>query len=340
MPKISVIVPVYRVEPYLRRCVDSILNQSEQDFELILVDDGSPDSCPAICDDYAIRDSRIHVIHQENAGLSGARNAGIDWVMANSHSTWLAFIDSDDWIHRDYLQLLLAGAEKYGVSVSVCEHAPTKQFQQDLPLEHIEPVLMNSEDAYVDHYLSCSYAHCKLIRRDLMKDLRFPVGKLYEDTYTTYLLVLAESQVAVIPEKLYYYFTGSVSITRSLWNPRRMDELQGHRERLQYLQDHNFPRAYRMELRIMIRAVYDSAETVALSCLHSRQYASYLKPLRKELRQLMKEGKKLYPLKADTLLIYLMAWHTKYLWYPCKVIQVLWWRAKGKIRMNSGAGRK
>ena len=83
---ISVIVPVYKVEPYLRRCVDSILGQTYCDFELILVDDGSPDSCPSVCDDYAAQDSRVHVIHQENGGLSAARNAGIDWAFANSDS--------------------------------------------------------------------------------------------------------------------------------------------------------------------------------------------------------------------------------------------------------------
>ena len=89
MPTISVIVPVYKVEPYLNRCVDSILRQTYQDFELILVDDGSPDRCGEICDEYARQDGRVHVIHKENGGLSDARNAGIDWVEANSDSQWL-----------------------------------------------------------------------------------------------------------------------------------------------------------------------------------------------------------------------------------------------------------
>ena len=111
VPKVSVIVPVYKVEAYLHRCVDSVLNQSFSDFELILVDDGSPDNCGAICDEYAQKDSRVHVIHKTNGGLSDARNAGIDWAFANSDSQWLTFIDSDDWVHRDYLKLLLGAAE-------------------------------------------------------------------------------------------------------------------------------------------------------------------------------------------------------------------------------------
>ena len=104
MPDISVIVPVYKVENFIHRCVDSILCQSFQDFELILVDDGSPDSCGIICDAYARQDSRIHVIHQKNGGLSAARNSGIDWVLANSDSHWLSFVDSDDWVHPDFLK--------------------------------------------------------------------------------------------------------------------------------------------------------------------------------------------------------------------------------------------
>ena len=107
MPTISVIVPVYKVEPYLNRCVDSILRQTYQDFELILVDDGSPDRCGEICDEYARQDSRVHVIHKENGGLSDARNAGIDWVEANSDSQWLIFADSDDWVHPELLARLL-----------------------------------------------------------------------------------------------------------------------------------------------------------------------------------------------------------------------------------------
>ena len=102
---ISVIVPVYKVEKYLSRCIDSILAQTYTDFELILVDDGSPDNCGKICDGYAEKDNRV-VIHQGNGGISAARNAGIDWAFENSDSEWIAFIDSDDWVHPLYLECL------------------------------------------------------------------------------------------------------------------------------------------------------------------------------------------------------------------------------------------
>ena len=103
---ISIVVPIYKVEKYIHRCIESILAQTFTDFDLILVDDGSPDNCGKICDEYAVKDKRIHVIHKENGGLSDARNAGIDWAFANSDSEWITFIDSDDWIHPKYLETL------------------------------------------------------------------------------------------------------------------------------------------------------------------------------------------------------------------------------------------
>ena len=112
MSNISVIVPVYKVERYIRRCVDSILTQTYPDFEVVLVDDGSPDGCGRICDFYAQNDGRVHVIHQKNGGLSAARNAGIDWVTANSDSRWIAFVDCDDWVHDEFLRKLYSAAEQ------------------------------------------------------------------------------------------------------------------------------------------------------------------------------------------------------------------------------------
>ena len=105
--RISVIVPVYKVEKYIHRCVCSILNQTYTDFELILVDDGSPDNSGKICDEYAVKDNRIKVIHKDNGGLSSARNAGLDWVFEFSDSQFITFIDSDDYVDKNYLYLLL-----------------------------------------------------------------------------------------------------------------------------------------------------------------------------------------------------------------------------------------
>ena len=121
-PLISIIVPVYRVESYLSRCVDSLLAQTYQNLEIILVDDGSPDQCPQICEDYAKKEERIHVIHQENRGLSGARNAGIDVAKGE----YLAFVDSDDYVSDDYIQVMYDAIKATGCAISQCRFTYTK----------------------------------------------------------------------------------------------------------------------------------------------------------------------------------------------------------------------
>ena len=115
-PKISVIVPVYKVEPYLRKCLDSIINQTYRNLQIILVDDGSPDNCGAICDEYASKDSRIEVIHQENGGVSAARNAGLKLAAGD----YIGWVDSDDWIEPDMYAYMLENMQKYEADIAVC----------------------------------------------------------------------------------------------------------------------------------------------------------------------------------------------------------------------------
>ena len=163
MPLISVIVPVYKVEPYLSRCIDSILAQTFTDFELILINDGSPDNCGKICDEYAQKDNRIHVIHKENGGLSSARNAGIDWAFANSNSQWLTFIDSDDWIHHEYLELLLSGATSTNTDICVCEYTETSEFSDFEKLSTANTQKISPEDLFVNYHVTATVAWCILL---------------------------------------------------------------------------------------------------------------------------------------------------------------------------------
>lgn len=125
MELISVIVPVYKVEPYLERCIKSILEQTYSHFELILVDDGSPDKCGEICDNYAKKDTRIRVVHQDNAEVSKARNVGIELALENEESEWISFIDSDDWIHPKYLEHLYNAVKEMATEISACKYVIT-----------------------------------------------------------------------------------------------------------------------------------------------------------------------------------------------------------------------
>lgn len=220
MPKISVIVPVYKVEAYLDRCVSSILAQTYRDFELILVDDGSPDCCGRLCEDYAASDSRIHVIHQENGGLSAARNSGIDWAIVNSDGEFLAFVDSDDWVDKTYLEQLYRAATESGCRLSVCGLYKTAGETRGSPAYTCQ--VMDGGDYYCSaeiHGGVTAVACSKLYHKSLFETLRYPVGKLHEDEFTTYRLVYAAEKVAVIPGALYAYFQNDAGIMRSKWTP-------------------------------------------------------------------------------------------------------------------------
>lgn len=211
MPKISVMVPVYKVEQYLNRCIDSILNQTFTDFELILVDDGSPDNCGKICDEYAQKDKRVVVIHKENGGLSDARNKGLDWAFANSDSEWITFIDSDDWVHEKYLELLYKTVIDTGVNIASCGFEST--YETSFGDEEIADydVIVDAPDLLVGKGLkyneyNFSIAWARLYQKQLWSDIRFPYGKLHEDEFTTYKLIYKCSTVAVVKKNLYYYF--------------------------------------------------------------------------------------------------------------------------------------
>ena len=207
MPTISVIVPVYKVERYLRRCVDSILSQTYRDFELILVDDGSPDACGDICEEYAGKHPFIHVLHRENGGLSAARNTGIDWAFAHSDSQYLAFVDSDDWVDPAYLEMLYRAVQETGCAISAC--GLKKTAGEALPqAQPYDVQILSPEDYYCSetvHDGITAVAWNKLYRKDLFASIRYPEGKLHEDEFTTYRALYKAEKIGVTPAKLYAY---------------------------------------------------------------------------------------------------------------------------------------
>lgn len=237
MPEISVIVPVYKVEKYLRRCVDSILLQSFTDFELILVDDGSPDGSGAICDEYAQRDTRVQVIHQENSGLSAARNAGIDAAAGE----YLLFTDSDDLIHPNTLEWERQALQESGADIALCSiqrFSHIDEIQEETGaadyLEIDAEDKLFEEKAELARYVSsCG----KLYRRELFSDLRFPVGRLFEDEFVIYRLYHASNKVVEVNRTLYYYYVNSSGITQTLTMEKRFDEYDAQAERIAFYQN-------------------------------------------------------------------------------------------------------
>lgn len=223
MPQISVIVPVYKVEAYLHECVDSILAQTFSDFELILVDDGSPDNCGKICDEYAAKDSRIRVIHQENQGQASARNAALDVAKGE----FITFIDSDDLVSKVYLEKLLDAMQK-DTDVTVCKFLYFKE-DSELNLQNenrkVDFKSYDSESiaAAIFNGIVSAGPCAKLYRSGVIDSVRFPVGKIHEDVAFTPIVCYAARKTVCFDEKLYYYRQHPNSTTHSRFTAKRYD---------------------------------------------------------------------------------------------------------------------
>lgn len=249
-PLISIIVPIYNVETYLERCVESLRTQTYANLEIILVDDGSPDGCPAICDAYAGKDIRIRVIHQENAGLSGARNAGIEIAKGE----YLAFVDSDDYVTPDFIQSLYELLQETGCSIGQCRFA----YVQGEPLKS-EPnpsfriyrgeSLMEQLYGPEEEATYFVVAWNKLYRRELFENIRYPLGRIHEDEATTYRLFHQGRKLAFLDRTLYGYYTENTGSITSVFSEKRLQWLDAHEERIAFFAKNGYerllPQAYR-----------------------------------------------------------------------------------------------
>lgn len=213
---ISVIVPVYKVEDYLPRCVDSILCQTYRNIEVILVDDGSPDKCGEICDRYAQNDLRVRVIHKENGGLSDARNTGIEIASGQ----YISFIDSDDWVHPEFLETLYQLIRSADADIAVSDFLRTST--ENLPLFSLEEETVHqySNLEALKQYAGIFYVQMvvswgKLYKRHLFDGVRFPVGRVHEDEFTTHQVIYKAKRIILTTRKLLYYWQRQDSIMAS-----------------------------------------------------------------------------------------------------------------------------
>lgn len=235
--KVSVIVPMYKVEKYLDRCIKSIINQTYKNLEIILVDDGSPDSSGNIAEGYAQSDSRIRVIHKENGGLSDARNAGI--IVASGD--YICFVDSDDSIDEHFVEELIKACASSGADIAVCNYLNVIK-PEDIPpydsKNNANIVVQNSLEAlnsiYSQDNVVTIVAWNKLYRRELWNDILFPVGRIHEDEATTYKLLYKAKKIVRIDKSLYYYFKNDESITGSQYSLKRLDILWAIESRMDF----------------------------------------------------------------------------------------------------------
>ena len=237
-PTISIIVPIFRVENYLERCINSILNQSFKNFELILVDDGSPDRCGEICDEYGKKDNRIKVIHKKNGGLSDARNAGLEIASG----VYVGFIDSDDFIHKDMYKILYEGLIKTNSDIAQCKF---KYFSNIDEIKENNNIIEKIEtynnieaiNGIMDNKELNTNVWNKLYKRDLFKEIVFPKGKIHEDEFVTYKLFYKSKRICSVNKELYYYFNNSNGIMQNLNIDSKFHWVEAIEERNKFLLD-------------------------------------------------------------------------------------------------------
>lgn len=239
-PLISVIVPIYKVEDYLCRCVESIINQTYRNLEIILVDDGSPDNCPKMCDDYALKDNRIKVVHKENGGLSDARNAGMEVATGE----YISFVDSDDYISLDFFESLyntMCREKSDIVECSVVKFYEDNHF--DKYSDDNKIISYSNQDALsglISENPFKQHVWNKLYKADLVLDIPYAVGKLNEDEFWTYQIFGRAEKITRVNKTMYYYFQREGSIMGETYNLRRLDALEGKYNRQKYIEE-NYP---------------------------------------------------------------------------------------------------
>ena len=291
MPNVSVIVPVYKVEKYLNRCIKSILNQSYNNFELLLVDDGSPDNCGEICDEYAKKDSRIFVIHQKNGGLSAARNTGISWFYEQNRSNYITFVDSDDWLHPDYLKILMDGITKNDVKIAVCNYKRSTTETLYENYDNVKYELTSPEDFLVNHFWQYNYAWGKIYHKSLFEDVRYPIGKNFEDAFTTYKILHKCEKIAYTELQMYHYFLNAQGISRSPWKPSELVIFDAMQEQMQFYKEKGLQRAFDKEFELFVHHHAYQIVRINENKRDLNKNKTTLKKIKKTLRKLLKENK-------------------------------------------------
>ena len=233
---ISIVIPVYRVEKYLNKCIDSVLAQLYDNLEIILVDDGSDDNCPQICDQYACIDCRIKVIHKDNGGLSSARNSGIDIAKGK----YICFIDSDDYIDENYVQKLYDALVLNNADISICAFSEMDEKGNQLDgNKRLPNTILDKEDLYRKNLVPdiswcMGVAWNKLYKIQLFDNVRYPEHKWHEDDFVSHHIYDNINKAVFIEDKLYYYVQHSGSITSNKRSLKHLDKIEAMQDRIEF----------------------------------------------------------------------------------------------------------
>jgi len=236
---VSVVIPVYNVEKYVARCIESVINQSYCNIEILIINDGSMDNSENICRIYQKQDDRIIYIYQENQGLAGARNTGI----RHAHGTYIVFVDSDDYVATDYVKILYDLLKKYNADMSICGHKKTLK-DNEIIEKKIYPVYQYSgvelvRRMYEHNLLEINVAWNKMYRKDMFNNEQFPLGKLHEDFVLNTKLMYYSKKIVYTYEPLYFYYQSPNSITRRVITKRNLDCLEQIEKRMDFYREVN-----------------------------------------------------------------------------------------------------
>ena len=285
---VSIIVPVYNVEKYLPECIDSILNQSYKNLEIILVDDGSTDESGRICDLYAKEDRRIKVVHKQNGGLSDARNAGIE----ESKGEYLAFVDSDDSIQYHYVEKMLNVMANSHCDVVQCAYERIFEDGRHVPYGVIS---LEADGRTIQNYFYESIynpegfdvACNKLYKRGLFAQIRYPLGRLHEDIATTYKVLFEATKIVVIPEVLYHYRVRQGSITSGESLQSLLDWQEAEAERLQFYSQNDMIQMKKLSLK---RYYYRLYICIRHREIRKEQRESFIRISNKLAKEILKDS--------------------------------------------------
>lgn len=301
MPRISVIVPVYKVESYIYRCVESILEQTFVDFELLLIDDGSPDNCGKICDEFAERDKRVKSFHKMNGGLSDARNYGFQ----HAEGEYVIFIDSDDYIEKDMLEYLYNNINRYQADMATCGAYDVFENKVERKQE-VEEFVCSGEEAF-GYILKGIYVRGeiwnKLIKSSLIRTLQFPKGKLYEDIFFTANMMKGIKCVCIGTKPKYYYVHRSDSITGQPYRPQLQDIIEAYEMNYEIVEE-SFPNLLEIAECLKIWSRFIVLDKILLEDNYKQyqEYKLFRKYLCKSLRTVWK-NKYFHPYRKISLLI-------------------------------------
>lgn len=273
---VSIIVPIYNVEKYLDRCINSLVNQTYKNIEIILVDDGSPDKSGKICDMWSAKDSRIKVIHKKNGGLSDARNVGIE----KAKGKYISLVDSDDYVHVKFIEILYSLCVENNSDLAMCGNYTTSK-EEDWKSEITDYTkrTINCRKALEDRKIPYCVAWNKLYKSEILKKIKYPKGKIHEDVAVIYEILYISKSMAITDAKLYYYYENHNSIMRKEYSRKRLDILDVLNNAYNSFKDRGEIKIANNILNDYIDAILEQYKNVSIySC-------SEKKSIKKELRR-------------------------------------------------------